>query len=129
MTANKEKVDVEFIDGKTIITSRLGQEEFTYLYWHDFMKPSDIGITNNKGILYFDTLPGLRMMIAVIYYDANRNKLGSNMSLANSNVELEVPVGTVELRLAFRIYQQGISEINSLDLFKQCVTTKDIHQK
>ena len=124
--ANRENVEVEFINGKTVITSTLNQGEFTYLYWHDFMKPKEIGIKGNKGILYFDTSPGLRMMIAVIYYDENRNKLGSDMSLANSNVELEVPKGTVELRLAFRIYQQGISEVSSLDLFNHNVTPEKI---
>ena len=124
--ANRENVEVEFKDGKTVITSSLGQGEFTYLYWHDFMKPEDIGVKKNKGILYFDSSPGLRMMVAVIYYDKNRNKLGSDMSLANSNVELEVPKGTVELRLAFRIYQQGISEVNSLDLFNHNVTPEKI---
>ena len=124
--ANRENVEVEFVDGKTVITSSLNQGEFTYLYWHDFMKPKDIGINDHKGTLYFDSSPGLRMMVAVIYYDENRNKLGSDMSLANSNVELEVPKGTVELRLAFRIYQQGISEINSLDLFNHNVTPEKI---
>ena len=124
--ANRENIEVEFINGKTVITSSLNQGEFTYLYWHDFMKPKDIGIKRNKGILYFDSSPGLRMMVAVIYYDENRNKLGSDMSLANSNVELEAPKGTVELRLAFRIYQQGISEVNSLDLFNHNVTPEKI---
>ena len=124
--SNREKVEVAFTDGKTVITSSLGQGEFTYLYWHDFMKPKDIGIKKNEGTLHFDASPGLRMMVAVIYYDENRTKLGSNMSLANSNVELELPKGTVELRLAFRIYQQGISEINSLDLFKHNVTPEKI---
>jgi glycosyltransferase involved in cell wall biosynthesis/spore maturation protein CgeB len=124
--ANRKNVEVEFIDGKTVITSSLNQGEFTYLYWHDFMKPKDIRVKGNKGILYFDSSPGLRMMVAVIYYDENRNKLGSDMSLANSNVELEVPKETVELRLAFRIYQQGISEVNSLDLFNHNVTPERI---
>ena len=124
--ANREKVEVEFIDGKTVITSSLGQGEFTYLYWHDFMKLEDIDIKKNKGSLYLDSSPGLRMMVAVIYYDKNRTKLGSNMSLANSNIKLEVPKGAAELRLAFRIYQQGISEINSLDLFDHNVTPEKI---
>ena len=78
--SNREKVEVAFTNGKTVITSSLDQGEFTYLYWHDFMKPKDIGIKENKGTLHFDASPGLRMMVAVIYYDENRTKLGSNMS-------------------------------------------------
>ncbi len=124
--ANRDKIEVEFIDGKTVITSNLGQGEFTYLYWHDFMKPKDIGIEVSTGNIYFDSSPGLRMMVAVIYYDKDRKKLGSDMSLANSNLNLNMPKGTVELRLAFRIYQQGISEINSLDLFAHNITPQTI---
>ena len=124
--ANRDKVEIEFTDGKTVITSNLGDGEFTYLYWHDFMKPKDIDIDVSIGNIYLDSTPGLRMMIAVIYYDKDRKKLGSDMSLANSNLDLKMPKGTVELRLAFRVYQQGISEINSLDLFTHNITPQTI---
>lgn len=122
----KEKVSVEFSSGKTIIDSTLGQGEFTYLYWQEFMKPSDIGIKENHAELYLDASPGLRIMLAVIFYDDNRQKIGSNLSLANSNISFEIPSETAEIRLALRIYQQGISEINSLDLFHRNLTPSNI---
>ena len=124
--SNKDKVLVEFSSGKTIIDSTLDQGDFTYLYWHEFMKPSDIGITENSAELYLDASPGLRMMLAVIFYDENRQKIGSNLSLANSNISFQVPEETTEIRLALRVYQQGISEINSLDLFHRNLTPNNI---
>lgn len=124
--SNRDRVNVEFVNGKTVISSDLKQGEHTYLYWHDFMKPEDIGITDNTGSLYLDCSPGLRIMIAIIYYDSEREKLGSSLTLANSNASLEVPNGTEEIRLALRLYQQGNSIINSLDLFKHNLTPQKI---
>jgi glycosyltransferase involved in cell wall biosynthesis len=124
--SNREKVSVDFSSGKTIIDSTLDQGEFTYLYWHEFMKPSDIGIEDNIAELYLDASPGLRMMLAVIFYDADKNKIGSNLSLANSNISFKLPEETKEIRLGLRVYQQGISEINSLDLFHRNLTPSKI---
>jgi glycosyltransferase involved in cell wall biosynthesis/spore maturation protein CgeB len=124
--SNKEKVSVEFDSGKTIIESTLGQGEFTYLYWQDYMKPEEIGISNGRGELYFDAAPGLRMMLAVIFYNEKREKIGSKLSLANSNMSFEIPEDTKEVRLGLRVYQQGVSEINSLDLFHRNMTPNHI---
>ena len=127
--SNKEKVFVDFAAGKTIIESKLDQGEFTYLYWDDFMKPSDIGILGNQAELYLDATPGLRMMLAVIFYNDKRKKIGSNLSLANSNISFETPLETNEIRLGLRVYQQGICEINSLDLFHRNLTPNHIITK
>ena len=127
--SNKEKVSVEFDSGKTIIESTLGQGEFTYLYWQDYMKPKEIGILDGRGELYFDAAPGLRMMLAVIFYNEEREKIGSKLSLANSNISFEIPEDTKEVRLGLRVYQQGISVINSLDLFHRNMTPNHILTK
>ena len=127
--SNKEKVSVEFDSGKAIIESTLGQGEFTYLYWQDYMKPKEIGILDGRGELYFDAAPGLRMMLAVIFYNEEREKIGSKLSLANSNISFEIPEDTKEVRLGLRVYQQGISVINSLDLFHRNMTPNHILTK
>ena len=126
---NKERIIIEFENGKTTIESTLNQGEFTYLYWGEFQSPEDIGAVDSIIKLHLDATPGLRLMLAVIYYDLNRNKIGSNLSLANSNISIELPKETVEIRVALRVYQQGACEINSLDFFHHSMTPAKIITK
>ena len=123
---NKEGITIDCQKGMATISSELGQGEFTYLYWADFMKPEEISQQGKIAKLFLDATPGLRMMLAIIYYDKNRTKIGSSLSLANSNIISEIPPETKEVRLAFRIYQNGFTQIKSLDLFERSVSPNDI---
>ena len=124
--ANKEKITIELENGKTVIESNLDQGEHSYLYWGEFQSPEDIGTVNSIAKLHLDATPGLRLMLAVIYYDSNRKKIGSNLSLANSNITIELPENTAEIRVALRAYQQGTCVINSLDYFHHSMTPSEI---
>tara|TARA_B100000767_G_scaffold251445_1_gene254455 strand:+ start:3204 stop:6842 length:3639 start_codon:yes stop_codon:yes gene_type:complete len=122
----KERVNIGFIDGKTLLHSNLNQGEHTYLYWSEFQAPHDIGAVDSIVKLHLDASPGLRLMLAVIFYDENRNKIGSDLSLANSNITFELPDKTSEIRVALRVYQQGACEINSIDFFHHSMAPTDI---
>ena len=123
---DKEDVSIGFSNGRTVLHSNLNQGEHTYLYWSEFQKPQDIGAVDSIIKLHLDATPGLRLMLAVIFYDENRNKIGSDLSLANSNITIELPDKTAEIRVALRVYQQGACEINSIDFFHHSMTPTDI---
>lgn len=123
---SKDGVTIDCKQGMATISSELGQGEFTYLYWANFMKPEEIGQKGQLAKLFLDATPGLRMMLAVIFYDKDRIKIGSSLSLANSNITAEIPDETVEVRLAFRIYQNGFTQIKSLDLFERSTSPNNI---
>jgi len=123
---SKEGVTIDCQQGMATISSELGQGEFTYLYWADFMKPKEIIQKGQLAKLFLDSTPGLRMMLAVIYYDKDRIKIGSTLSLANSNITAEIPDETAEVKLAFRIYQNGFTQIKSLDLFERSTSPNNI---
>ncbi len=122
----KEGVSIDFSNGRTVLHSNLNQGEHTYLYWSEFQTPKDIGAVDSIVRLHLDATPGLRLMLAVIFYDENRNKIGSDLSLANSNITIELPDETSEIRVALRVYQQGACEINSIDFFHHNMTPIDI---
>jgi len=121
-----ERVNVQYKNGKTQIESILEQGEHTYIYWPDFIEPSKVGFKNRIGNFFLDSSPGLRVMLAVVFYDDSKNKLGFDLSLANSNITIELPLETTYLRVGLRLYQQGITELNSLDLFHHQLTPKSI---
>ena len=124
-----ENVQIEFIDGMILINSNLDAGKFAYLYWSDFMKPADIMPQEKVARLFLDASPGLRLMLAIIYYDENRKKIGSDLSLANSNIRVEIPDGAFEIRLGLRIYQSGSTRVKSLDLFERSVSPNKIITK
>lgn len=119
-------VQIEFLDGTVSIDSNLGQGEFKYLYWSDFMKPEELRPHEKIVNLFLDAAPGLRLMLAIIFYDQKRNKIDSHLSLANSNINVEIPDNTFEIRLGLRIYQSGSTRINSLDLFERSLSPNNI---
>jgi len=121
-----ERVNVQYKNGKTQIESVLDQGEHTYIYWPDFIEPSKVGFKDGIGKFFLDSSPGLRLMLAVVFYDENRNKIGFDLSLANSNIEIKLPPETTHVRVGLRLYQQGITELNSLDLYHHQLTPKKI---
>ncbi|MGB1986088.1 MAG: glycosyltransferase family protein [Candidatus Poseidoniaceae archaeon] len=122
-------VQIEFLEGAASIDSNLGQGEFRYLYWSKFMKPEELRPHENIVNLFLDAAPGLRLMLAIIFYDQKRNKIDSHLSLANSNINVEIPDSTFEIRLGLRIYQSGSTRINSLDLFERSLSPNNIITK
>ena len=115
--ADREGVRVSLENGLTTIESTLSHGKYTYLYWADFTDLDEIGAVDGQANLYLDATPGLRIMLAAIYLDEDKSKIGSELFLANSNMTLTIPEEAVNIRLAIRIYQDGITQIKSIDLY------------
>lgn len=121
-----QRIKVQYQNGKTQIESILNQGEHAYIYWHEFIDPAKVGFIDGIGKFFLDSSPGLRVMLAVVFYDDKKNKLGFDLSLANSNITIELPPETTSVRVGLRLYQQGITELNSLDLFHHQLTPEKI---
>jgi len=119
-------VDVDYIDGKTTITSKLDDGKHIYLYWPKLLTPDELGFVDGEGKFYFDTTPGLRLMLAVIFTDYKGNKIDSSLSLSNSNMTVKVPSDHCMIKLGLRIYSSGSAILNSLDMFHHDLSPQKI---
>ena len=127
--ANRDEVQISYENGATSIQSNLPQGKHTYLYWDEFSDPSIIGISDQTAELFLDATPGLRIMLAVIYLNEGKDKIGSELFLANSNITLTVPDGTKKIRLAIRVFQDGVTEIKSIDLHHRDLSPQQVITK
>ena len=88
---NNKDVLVDYVDGKTRLVSKLEDGKHTYLYWPKLIEPSELGFVDGVGNFYFDTSPGLRLMLALVFTDSNGKKIDSKLALSNSNMTVELP--------------------------------------
>ena len=121
-----EGVDINFIDTKMTIESTLDDGKHVYLYWPELLKPKDIGFVNGVGRFHFDTTPGLRLMLAIVFTDKFGKKIDSDLSLSNSNIEVSLPSPDCFIKLGIRVYSSGFSKIHSLDMFHHDLSPQKI---
>jgi len=114
--ANNEFVKVDYIDGKTRLTSSLEDGKHTYLYWPKLLTPDELGFVDGVGKFYFETSPGLRLMLAVVFTDSNGKKIDSSLALSNSNMTVKLPSEHCMVKIGVRVYSGGTADINTLDM-------------
>lgn len=114
--SKNEFVKVDYIDGKTRLTSNLGDGKHTYLYWPELMTPDELGFSEGVGKFYFETSPGLRLMLAVVFTDSNGKKIDSSLALSNSNMTVKLPSEHCMVKIGIRVYSGGTADINTLDM-------------
>ena len=113
---NNKDVLVDYVDGKTRLVSKLEDGKHTYLYWPKLIEPSELGFVDGVGNFYFDTSPGLRLMLALVFTDSNGKKIDSKLALSNSNMTVELPSEHCMIKLGIRVYSGGSADINMLEM-------------
>ncbi len=119
-------VELIFDEGNLKIKSSLSNEKHTYLYWPNTFKPSELNFKDGIGKFYFDTKPGLRLMLAIVMLNEYGEKIDSKLALSNSNMIVELHEKCKLIKLGIRVYSSGEAEINTIDLFHHDLSPKKV---
>lgn len=98
------------------VESTLPDGKHEYLYATQDVPVEELGWDDRMARFYFDTTPGLNLQLVVNFIDAQKQKISHVIKQANRNHEVELPLGTVAVRFALRVYAGGQSEIKALFL-------------
>ncbi|MBF0527839.1 MAG: methyltransferase domain-containing protein [Deltaproteobacteria bacterium] len=84
-----------------------------YFYAATDLRPGDLGF-DRQARIHFDVSPGLNLQLAILFLDAQKQRIGHVVRTANGNHEDEIPEGAAWVRLGLRIYAAGEAEIRAL---------------
>lgn len=98
------------------VESSLPDGKHEYLYATKDVSIDELGWNERTARFYFETTPGLNLQLVLYFIDAQRQKISHVIKNANRNQEVELPIGTVGVRFALRVYAGGEAEIRGLVL-------------
>lgn len=87
-----------------------------YMYATTDVPIEELGWSDGKARFYFETTPGLNLQLVLYFVDAHKQKISHVIKHANRNQEVELPLGTVAVRFALRVYAGGQAEIKGVVL-------------
>lgn len=87
------------------VSSALATDTHDYIYARH-STPVTAGWVES-GELYVDTEPGLDLQVALVFQDADGNRLGSTVVRSNTNSIVAVPGSTVRVKLGIRVRGRG----------------------
>lgn len=119
-------VSLSFEDHGLRIHSELSDNEHKYLYIPRLFSKEELGFVNDVGHFHFQTTPGLRLMLAIVFVDQKGMKIDSALALSNSNMEVIAPTEDCRIKVGIRAYSSGVSVIKSIDLFHHDLSPKKI---
>jgi spore maturation protein CgeB/glycosyltransferase involved in cell wall biosynthesis/SAM-dependent methyltransferase len=96
-----------------LLQSALPDETHEYLYAREAWKPGDLGLPEG-GKLHFEAGPGLNVQLAVLFLDADKQRLGHKLCLPGVNETLAPPERTASVQLALRVYGAGSAKIGGV---------------
>lgn len=123
---NLHNVSLSFENHGLQIHSQLSDNEHKYLYIPRLFSKEEMGFINNVGRFHFQTTPGLRLMLAIVFVDQKGMKIDSALALSNSNMEVIAPAEDCQIKVGIRAYSSGVSVIKSIDLFHHDLSPKKI---
>jgi glycosyltransferase involved in cell wall biosynthesis len=107
------------------VESSLADEKHDYLYSVTDLLPAELGYSG-LAQFYLDVTPGLNLQIAVIFLDAQKQRISHVVKAANRNQEAEIPAGTVWMRLGLRLCGAGSARINALVLGQRALRPAEV---
>lgn len=123
---NLHDVSLTFEDNWLRIHSELSDDEHKYLYIPRLFSKEELGFIDNVGHFHFQTTPGLRLMLAIVFVDQKGMKIDSALALSNSNMEVLSPAEDCRVKVGIRAYSSGVSVIKSIDLFHHDLSPKKL---
>ena len=121
-----DDVSLSFENHGLRILSELSDNEHKYLYIPKLFTKEELGFINNLGRFHFQTTPGLRLMLAIVFVDQKGIKIDSALALSNSNMEVRSPLKDCRIKVGIRAYSSGASVIKSIDLFHHDLSPKKL---
>jgi glycosyltransferase involved in cell wall biosynthesis len=114
-TGGNPSVRLEVRGNQWHVESALLDGKHDYLYAPTDLRPSDLG-ADSAIRFYFDVTPGLNLQLVLLFLDAQKQRTGSSIKLANRNEDAELPAGTAWIRLGLRVYASGAADVRGLVL-------------
>ena len=101
-------------EGYFQISSKLSQDEHTYLYGGSIFSLKEIATPANTVKINLQTSGGLNVQIAGFFLDQNKQKLQYIMFKSNTNATLPICAKAAFIRFALRIQGNGTTDVKKL---------------
>lgn len=113
---SKSSMQITLESGCLRLNSTLVDGKHEYVYTRRDLDLAAMPVQNDPFKFYLEASPGLNLQIVWLFLDANGNKLGHVVKMSNRNHDVELPAGTVKLRLGLRAYGPGFSDVKNVVL-------------
>ena len=105
-------------EGRLRISSSLGPEQRRRRYARTSLPPERLGVTDGvlRAHLVAEASDDLKLGAAIRFIDAGGEVIGSAASLANRDMEVDVPEGTTGVQIGVRLIGPGTAHVSDLIL-------------
>ncbi|MBF0527841.1 MAG: glycosyltransferase [Deltaproteobacteria bacterium] len=111
----KSGISTTLTDFGLFVKSTLPDGEPYYAYSKSLFSLSELGF-DRRGKFHLNVTAGLNIQITVIFFDANQNRISHFIGQSNWNHEIDIPDGSIFVKLGIRIYASGSALIKMLVL-------------
>ncbi|MBV7436135.1 glycosyltransferase [Aeromonas sp. sif2416] len=114
--AKNTQVSALMENGLLAFSSSLSDGKHEYWYAKREHHLSELNVQDGKLRLHMETTPGLNLQFVLLFMDINKERISHVIKPANRNVEIDIPQGTMSVKLGLRIYAAGSASLSSLIL-------------
>ncbi|MDR2342173.1 MAG: glycosyltransferase [Campylobacteraceae bacterium] len=124
-----KRIIIEQDEFNITINSSMKDGEHEYIYAAKYITPNDLGVKEGKINFFLETTIGLNIMLTILFFDAQKQRISHEIKTANCNHTVAVPTGTEYIRLGWRIFGSGAAQIQALFLSHKDIGSKKILSK
>ncbi|MDR0580389.1 MAG: glycosyltransferase [Campylobacteraceae bacterium] len=124
-----KKVAIEQDEFGITVNSSMKSGEHEYIYAANYITPSDLEAKDDKINFFLETTPGLNIMLTLLFFDAQKQRISHEIKTANCNHTVNIPIGTEYIRLGWRVFGGGAAQIQMLFLSHKDIQSKEILSK
>lgn len=111
--ARGKKSSFRLQDGLLHVESQLADGKHEYVYAEDELLPDAIGGTGSIK-LHLDKSPGLNLQLTLVFLDEYKQKISHVILAGAKNHTIDVPVETAWVRIGWRVYSSGVTEVSGI---------------
>lgn len=105
--------------GQMVFNSTLADGQHEYWYATRDLLPEELDVRDRQLCLNLQTRIGLNIQLAVLFLDAQGERLGHTVQPGNANIAVTLPEQTARIRLGLRFYAAGEAAVEGLLLGKK----------
>jgi spore maturation protein CgeB/glycosyltransferase involved in cell wall biosynthesis len=124
-----KKVTIEQDEFNITVNSSMKSGEHEYIYAAKYIAPDDLEVKDDKLDFFLETTPGLHIMLTILFFDAQQQRISHEIKTANCNHTVNIPIGTEYIRLGWRVFGGGSAQIQTLFLSHKDIQSKEILSK
>lgn len=117
-TDGNKNISLSIQGDKYNISSKLSDDKHDYIYSSELLNIEDLQ-TNDKIELYFDVGTGLDIQIVILFFDADKQRIGHVLEYPRTNAIIQPVFGTRYVKLGWRIRGAGDTQVNAIHLTHQ----------